>query len=187
MTSGPHEQPLSAESGACVREERLRWGAWLIVSLVVVALDQFTKLQVTGSLELYQRVPVLPFLDLVRLHNTGAAFSLLADASGWQNWLFTGIAVLVSAGVFWWLTRLPARGKSLLALGLALLLGGAIGNLIDRIVQGYVVDFILVYYREWAYPAFNVADSAITCGVALVLYDGIVLERRARRAPAEPG
>jgi signal peptidase II len=127
---------------------------------------------------------VLPFLDLVRLHNTGAAFSFLSGASGWQNWLFTGIAIVVSAGVLWWLTRLPERGKSLLALGLALLLGGAIGNLVDRILYGYVVDFILFYYREWSYPAFNVADSAITCGVALVLFDGLVLERRAQRPDA---
>lgn len=161
---------------------RIRWSAWLIVSLAVIALDQLTKLQVTQELALYQRVPVLPFLDLVRLHNTGAAFSFLAGASGWQNWLFSGIAVVVSIGILWWLTRLPARGKTLLALGLALLLGGALGNLIDRVIYGYVVDFLLVYYGEWSYPAFNVADSAITGGVALLLFDGLVLERRAARS-----
>lgn len=163
---------------AAAAPRRLAWGAWLIVTLAVILLDQFTKLQVTAELALYQRVPVLPFLDLVRLHNTGAAFSFLAGASGWQNWLFMGVAIAVSAGVLWWLVRLPSKGKGLLALGLALLLGGAIGNLLDRIVYGYVVDFILVYYRDWAYPAFNVADSAITCGVALVLFDGLVLERK---------
>ena len=162
---------------------RRRFMAWLIMSLAVVALDQFTKLEVTQSLDLYQRVPVLPFFDLVRLHNSGAAFSLLAGASGWQNWLFTGVAVVVSAGVLVWLIRLPPRGKNLLALGLALLLGGAIGNLIDRLIYGYVVDFILIYYADWSYPAFNIADSAITCGVTLVLLDGLVLERRARPAP----
>jgi len=163
----------------------VRWRglvAWLVVSLVVVALDQFTKMQVTQSLDLYQRVPVLPSFDLVHLHNTGAAFSFLANASGWQNRLFIGIAVMVSATVLWWLAHLPPRGKNLLALGLALLLGGAIGNLVDRILYGYVVDFILLYYGSWSYPAFNVADSAITCGVALVLFDGLVLERRAERA-----
>ena len=159
-------------------QRRISWGAWLVVSIAVVALDQLTKLQVTEALVLYQRVPVLPFLDLVRLHNTGAAFSLLADHSGWQNWLFTGVALAVSAGILWWLVRLPRRGKTLLALGLALLLGGALGNLIDRLIYGSVVDFILVYYRDWSYPAFNLADSAITCGVALVLFDGLVLERR---------
>lgn len=160
---------------------RIAWGAWLLLSLAVVVADQFTKLQVTSDLTLYQRIAVLPFLDVVRLHNTGAAFSLLANASGWQNWLFTGVALVVSVGVLWWLTRLPREGKTLLALGLALLLGGAIGNLIDRVIYGYVVDFILVYYREWSYPAFNIADSAITCGVALVLFDGLVLDRPRRR------
>jgi signal peptidase II len=154
---------------------------WLILSLVVVAADQFTKLQLTGALTLYQRVPVLPFVDFVRLHNTGAAFSFLAGASGWQNWLFMGVAVVVSAGVLWWLMRLPVRSKKLLALGLALLLGGAVGNLIDRVIYGYVIDFILVHYRDWSFPAFNVADSAISCGVVLVLFDGLILERRGAR------
>jgi signal peptidase II len=168
-----------AAAGSPGAPQRIAWGAWLFLSLVIVAADQFTKMQVSAALALYQRVPVLPFLDLVRLHNSGAAFSFLADASGWQNWLFTGVAIAVSIGVAWWLTRLPRRGKTLLALGLALLLGGAIGNLIDRVIYGYVVDFILVHYREWSYPAFNVADSAITCGVALVLFDGLVLEKRA--------
>ncbi|MCC7259035.1 MAG: lipoprotein signal peptidase [Gammaproteobacteria bacterium] len=154
--------------------------ASLVVSLLVVLLDQLTKFEVTQSLDLYQRVPVLPFFDLVRLHNSGAAFSFLAGASGWQNWLFMGVAVVISAGILWWLVQLPRRGKAVLGLGLALLLGGAIGNLIDRVLYGYVVDFILLYYGEWSYPAFNIADSAITCGVALVLFDGLVLERRRR-------
>ncbi len=163
-------------------KDRPAWRGWLLLSLAVVVLDQFTKLQITGSLDLYQRIAVLPFLDIVRLHNTGAAFSLLAEASGWQNWLFTGVAALVSIGILWWLTRLPRRGKRVLALGLALLLGGAIGNLIDRVLYGYVVDFILLYYGEWSYPAFNVADSAITVGVVLVLFDGLVLEKRSTAA-----
>lgn len=161
------------------RARRGRWLPWLIVALIIVALDQLTKLQVTESLELYQRLPVAPGLDLVRLHNSGAAFSLLADASGWQNWLFMGVAVVVSVGLLWWLIQLPAQGKTLLACGLALLLGGALGNFIDRVLYGYVVDFILVYWRDWSYPAFNLADSAITGGVILVLFDGLVLERRA--------
>ncbi len=170
----------AAAAAVSVVERGGRW-TWLIVSLLVVVADQLTKLQLTNALTLYQRVPVLPFVDIVRLHNTGAAFSFLAGASGWQNWLFMGVAVVVSAGVLWWLVRLPPRGKTLLALGLALLLGGAIGNLIDRVIYGYVVDFILVHYREWSFPAFNVADSAISCGVALVLFDGLVLERPGTR------
>lgn len=157
---------------------RIAWGRWLIVSALVIAADQFTKMLIMDALTLYQRLPVLPFLDIVRMHNSGAAFSFLAGASGWQRWVFTGVAVAVSSGLLFWLVRLPRRGKSVLALGLALLIGGAIGNLIDRLIFGYVVDFILVYWREWSYPAFNIADSAITCGVILVLFDGLVLERR---------
>lgn len=155
---------------------------WLALSLVVVAIDQLTKLLITENLSLYQRVNVLPVLDLVRMHNTGAAFSFLADASGWQNWLFAGVAIVVSAALVWWLVSLPRSGQAVLALGLALVLGGAIGNLVDRVLYGYVIDFILWYYREWSYPAFNVADSAITCGVILILYDGLILEKRRKRA-----
>jgi signal peptidase II len=155
---------------------------WLLLSTVVVALDQVTKLLVIENLTLYQRVQITPFFDLVRLHNTGAAFSFLADASGWQNWLFTGIAVVVSVGILYWLVTLPSKNRRALAMGLALVLGGAIGNVIDRSFYGYVVDFILFHYQEWSYPAFNLADSAITCGVILILYDGVVLDRRRQRA-----
>ena len=158
-----------------------RTGLWMLVSLAVLIADQLTKLLVTENLELYQRIPIVPMLDLVRLHNTGAAFSFLASGSGWQNWLFSGIAIVVSLAIIWWLKTLPIRGKSVLALGLALVLGGALGNLVDRLTLGYVVDFVLVHWRQWSYPAFNVADAAITCGVVLVMYDGLVLERRAAR------
>ncbi len=151
---------------------------WPVLSLVIVAADQLTKLMVIDNLTYLQRIPILPVLDLVHLHNTGAAFSFLADASGWQNWMFAGVAIVVSGVIFWWLVRLPEGGRRVLSLGLALVLGGAIGNLIDRILYGYVVDFILFYYHEWSYPAFNIADSAITCGVALILFDGVVLERK---------
>jgi len=157
---------------------------WLSLSLAVVLLDQITKWLVIDALTLYQRIPVLPVFDLVRLHNTGAAFSFLADASGWQNWLFTGVAVVVSVGIAWWLVTLPREGRRVLSLGLALVLGGAIGNVIDRSLYGYVVDFLLFYYKDWSYPAFNIADSAITCGVVLILYDGLVLEKRRANPPA---
>jgi len=153
---------------------------WLFISFAVVAADQVTKLLVIDGLTLYQRIPILPVLDLVRLHNTGAAFSFLADESGWQNWLFTGVAIVASIGIVWWLLKLPRSGRKALSLGLALVLGGAIGNVIDRAQYGYVVDFILFHYEEWAYPAFNIADSAITCGVILILFDGVILERRRR-------
>jgi signal peptidase II len=153
---------------------------WLLVTVVVIAVDQYTKSLITGRFELFDRVPVIPYFDLVRLHNTGAAFSFLANASGWQNWFFSGVALAVSALIIWWLFSQPA-GRIVVPLGLVLVLGGAIGNLIDRLQQGYVVDFVLLYYDRWSFPAFNVADSAITVGVTLMLFDGFFLESRRRR------
>lgn len=177
---------MEAASAALLREFAMtsksnlhsRHALWLGVALGVVLADQVSKWFVIDALTLYQRIPVLPIFDLVRLHNTGAAFSFLSDASGWQNWLFTGVAIAVSAGIVGWLVTLPRDGRRVLGFGLALVLGGAIGNVIDRSLYGYVVDFLLFYYKEWSYPAFNIADSAITCGVILILYDGLVLEKR---------
>ena len=154
---------------------------WFGFAAFIAAVDQLSKSSVMEHLQLYQRVRVLPFFDLVLLHNTGAAFSFLAGQDGWQNRLFIGIAVAVSALLSWWIADLPARGRRVLLLGLAMVLGGALGNLIDRVVHGYVVDFLLFYYRDWSWPAFNVADSAITCGVVLILFDSLVLERRRNR------
>lgn len=154
---------------------------WLWISVPLILIDQLTKWMVTVNLDEYDRINLLPIFDLVRFHNTGAAFSLLADAGGWQHWFFSIIAVLVSVGILWYQWVLPSRGCRTLALGLALILAGAIGNLIDRMLFGYVVDFILLYYEAWSWPAFNVADSAITVGVALVLFDSFFLERRRAR------
>jgi len=160
---------------------------WLLVSVLVIAIDQVTKRLIMGSFELFDRLPVMPYFDLVRLHNTGAAFSFLANASGWQNWFFTGVAVVVSGIIFWWFIRQPPD-RVVVPLGLVLVLGGAIGNVIDRLQHGYVVDFILVYYERWSFPVFNVADSAITLGVILLLIDGFFLEgRRLRQTAAEGG
>lgn len=150
---------------------------WLLLSIAVVVVDQYTKRLITGRFELFDRVPVLPFFDLVRLHNTGAAFSFLANASGWQNWFFTAVALAVSVVILWWFFRQPPD-RIVVPLGLVLVLGGAIGNLIDRIQHGYVVDFFLFYYDRWSFPAFNVADAAITGGVMLLLFDGFFLEGR---------
>lgn len=155
---------------------RISW-LWLLVSLVVVAADQLTKQLVMRHFELYERLVVTPFFDVVRLHNTGAAFSLLADADGWQNALFAVLAVGISAVLLWWLRRLPAN-QVVAPLGLTLVLGGAVGNLVDRLAYGHVVDFLLFHYDRWSWPAFNVADSAITCGVVLLLLDGMLLEKR---------
>ncbi|MDP6437439.1 MAG: signal peptidase II [Gammaproteobacteria bacterium] len=157
---------------------------WLIVSFVIVVADRFTKYLVVDNLAEFERISLLPVFDLVRYHNTGAAFSLLADAGGWQHWLFTGIAIVVSAGIVWYQWNLPQKGCHTLATGLALVLGGAVGNLIDRLMQGYVVDFLLLYYRDWHWPAFNVADSSITVGVTLIIIDSVFFERERSKTAA---
>ena len=166
----------------------LRAGAsnWLWLSLAVVALDQWTKYLVVDNLDEFQEIVLLPVLDLMRLHNEGAAFSFLGDASGWQRWLFTSLGIAVSVGILVWLRRLPASGAHLLAAGLSLVLGGALGNVIDRVLWGHVIDFIRVHYEQWYFPAFNVADSAITVGAALLILDNLLDYRRARLQRAKP-
>jgi signal peptidase II len=143
---------------------------WLAVTATVILLDWHSKARVSEALELYRPVEVFSWLNITLAHNYGAAFSILSDAGGWQRWFFTILASVVSIVLVVWLLRLPRR-EWLTGLGLALILGGALGNLVDRIQLGYVVDFIDVHFRGWHYPAFNVADSAITCGVALLLID----------------
>jgi signal peptidase II len=151
---------------------------WLWLSVVIVALDHFTKWSILVRFDLYERVEVLPVLGITRMHNTGAAFSFLADASGWQRWFFIVLAVVVTVLVAFWLKRLPTRGQGWLAFGLSLIVGGAVGNVIDRVVHGYVVDFISVHYGGWFFPAFNVADSAITVGAAILIIESILGGRR---------
>ncbi len=143
---------------------------WLWLTVLIVAADQVTKGLASHYLGLHEPLAMAPGLNLTLMHNTGAAFSLLSQAGGWQRWLFIGLALAVSAALVIWLFNLP-RGKGLLACSLALILGGALGNLWDRVALGYVVDFIDVYYREWHWPAFNVADSAITVGAILLVID----------------
>lgn len=145
---------------------------WLWVSLVVVVLDQATKFLASGTLILHDPVAVLPFFNLTLMHNPGAAFSFLADASGWQRWFFTALAAIVSVVLAVWLRRLQPQEKWMAA-ALALVLGGAVGNLIDRVMYGYVVDFIQLFYEDWYYPAFNVADSAITVGAVMLVIDAL--------------
>jgi len=150
---------------------------WLAVTALVIILDWHTKQLATELLELYRPQAVFPWLNMTLAHNYGAAFSFLSDAGGWQRWFFIVLASGVSLVLLVWLLRLP-RSEWLTGLGLALILGGAIGNLVDRIQLGYVVDFVDVYYKDWHYPAFNVADSAITCGVVLLLVDVLLISRR---------
>jgi signal peptidase II len=148
--------------------------AWLWLALAVITGDQWTKFLIVSSFDEFDSVTLLPILDFMRLHNTGAAFSFLSDASGWQRWMFTGLGITVSVGIFVWLRRLPARGQHLLAAALALIMGGALGNVIDRMLWGHVIDFIRVHYQQWYFPAFNVADSAITVGAAFLILDSLI-------------
>ena len=143
---------------------------WLWVSVLSLLLDQASKLAVDGSMQLFESIPLLPYFNLTYVHNTGAAFSFLSDAGGWQRWLFAGLAVVMSSIIGLWLARLKQH-ETLMAVALALVLGGAIGNLIDRVAYGYVIDFLDVYYQDWHWPAFNIADSAICVGVFLMLLE----------------
>ncbi len=150
---------------------------WLWLSALVIVSDQFSKRLIIGSMQLRESIEILPFFNLTLLHNTGAAFSFLANAGGWQRWFFTLIALAVSAVIVVWLKRLPAAEKWQAA-ALALILGGALGNVIDRMRFGYVVDFLDVYYQQWHWPTFNIADSAITVGVAILV---VVILRESKR------
>jgi len=153
---------------------------WLALSAVVIAADQATKALVLHVLEPYVPHPVIPGLvNWTLAFNTGAAFSFLADQQGWQRWLFTALAVVVSALLVRWLARTP-RAEWRTALPLALVVGGALGNLIDRLRAGHVTDFIQVYYRDWAFPSFNVADSAISIGAVLLVWFGLVAGKASR-------
>ena len=150
---------------------------WLGLALILVIVDQFTKVLILGYYKLGDSTYVTSFFNVVRAHNTGAAFSFLADASGWQRWLFTGIAI-AAVGFILWLLRSHA-GQRLFCFALACILGGAVGNLVDRLMHGYVVDFLQFHWRsEWYFPAFNVADSAITIGAACLVLDELVRVRR---------
>ncbi len=156
-----------ASSGASFTVRNLRW---LALSLLVLVLDLWTKSLASSELVYARPVEILPMLNFTLLHNTGAAFSFLSDAGGWQRWFFTAVSAIVSVVLVVWLGRLQPREKWL-ALSLALILGGAVGNLYDRVTLGYVVDFISVHYNNWYFPAFNIADSAITAGAAVMLLD----------------
>ena len=152
-----------------------RYIAWLSVAIVIIAADQVTKWAIVEWVDLYGRVPINSFINLTHQQNTGAAFSFLAGASGWQRWFFVVLATLVSGVILVWLWRIRREGPVVLMGGLALVLGGAIGNLIDRARVGYVTDFFQVWFGGWAFPSFNVADSAITVGAALLIIDAIFI------------
>ena len=152
-----------------------RFITWMSVALLVVAADQATKWAIVEWVQLYGKVPINAFINLTHQQNTGAAFSFLAGASGWQRWFFVVLATGVGAVIAVWLWRIRTEGPLVLMAGLSLILGGAIGNLIDRARLGYVTDFIQVWFGSWAFPSFNVADAAITVGAALLIIDALFL------------
>jgi signal peptidase II len=151
--------------------------AWLLIAAVIVLADQFTKILIVGSFQLGDVHPVTSFFNLVRAHNFGAAFSFLHGASGWQRWFFLALGVAAAVFIIWMLRR--HGHQKVFAWALTLILGGAIGNVIDRAIHGYVVDFIQVHAGGWFFPAFNVADSAITVGAVLLVLDEL---RRVRKS-----
>jgi signal peptidase II len=150
---------------------------WLWLSFVVILLDQLTKQLAERMLTLYESGYVMPVFDLTLLYNKGAAFSFLSDQGGWQRWFFTVLAIVVTTVLTIWLWRLKAQEKWV-AVSLSLIIGGALGNVIDRILFGHVIDFLLVHYQQHYWPAFNIADSAITLGVGIMLYDALVLAKK---------
>ena len=152
---------------------------WYLLSLVVIILDQWKKWLAETNLTFLEPVPVIePFLNWTLAYNYGAAFSFLADAGGWQKWFFSGLALLMSLFLIGYLAKAPRQAK-LLSLGLALVLGGAVGNLIDRLLHGHVIDFIHVHYADvWHYPIFNIADIGISIGVLLIVIDMLFLEKK---------
>ncbi len=143
---------------------------WIWLSIAVIILDQITKYYISHQFSLYETLSLFPGLNLTYVHNTGAAFSFLSDAGGWQRWLFISLSSIISIILIVWMKRHPAA-DIWMAIALALILGGAIGNLIDRVMFGYVIDFIVVYYQRLYWPAFNIADSAISVGVVMMIID----------------
>lgn len=155
------------------------WLPWLGLSLIVFIADQFTKVLILGYYRLGDSTYVAPFFNVVRAHNTGAAFSFLADASGWQRWFFTAIGVGAAIFIIWMLRS--HAGQKLFSFALAMILGGAVGNVVDRLIHGYVVDFLQFHWAGWYFPAFNVADSAITLGAICLILDELLRVRRSKQ------
>ena len=155
-----------------------RFVTWMVVATVIAVADQVTKWAIVEWVPLYDKVPINSFINLTHQKNPGAAFSFLADAGGWQRWFFVVLASGVSVVIAVWLWRIRNAGQTVLSAGLALVLGGAIGNLVDRILLGHVTDFIQVWFGSWAFPSFNVADAGISVGAALLIIDALFLSGR---------
>jgi len=159
--------------------QQTAWRWWWLV-LLLIMLDQVTKQLVHQNMALFDSIDLLPFFNLTYVRNYGAAFSFLSDAGGWQRWFFTGIAVGISVVIAIWMSRLN-RSQTRLSLALTLILAGALGNLIDRSIYGYVIDFFHLYYQNWHYPAFNIADSAICIGAGLLIWDSFRSDAEAKK------
>lgn len=156
----------------------------MLAAGVVIVADQVTKWAILKWVPLYDRIPINSFANVTHQQNRGAAFSFLADESGWQRWFFSVLAVAVSIYVIRWLWNMRKDSHLVLSSGLALVLGGAIGNVIDRVRLGYVIDFIQVMFGSWPFPSFNVADAAITVGAALLIVDSLFLSRLGEQSPS---
>ena len=154
----------------------MRMVHWLAIALIIILADQFSKLLIIGSMQLGASEPVTSFFNLVRAHNSGAAFSFLADASGWQRWFFTALGLGAAGFIVWLLTQ--HAGQTLFCFAISCVLGGALGNVIDRMAYGYVVDFLDFHAAGLHFPAFNVADSAITLGAGCLILDELLRVRR---------
>ena len=152
------------------------FGVWLGMAALILLADQFTKVLVVSTYQLGEGFPVTSFFNIVRVHNEGAAFSFLAQAGGWQRWFFTGLGVVATAGMVWMLKKHP--GQKLFGFAIACILGGAVGNVVDRVLYGYVVDFLDFYYAGIHFPAFNVADCGISVGAACLVLDEVLRVRR---------
>jgi signal peptidase II len=151
---------------------------WLVLALVILIADQFTKVLILGNYQLGDSTYVSSFFNIVRVHNSGAAFSFLAGASGWQRWFFTGIGLAAALFIIWMLRS--HAGQKLFSFALACILGGALGNVIDRSLHGYVVDFLDFHYASWHFPSFNVADAGISIGAVCLILDELLRVRRAK-------
>ena len=168
-----------------IQQEEKRSGAtfrnWMIVATVIVVADQLTKWAVVQWIPLYDKVRINSFINLTHQKNTGAAFSFLADAGGWQRWFFITLSTTVSVVIAVWMWRIRNEGQNVLVAGLALVLGGAVGNLIDRVLLGHVTDFFQVWFGSWPFPSFNVADAGISVGAALLIIDALFFSGRQRK------
>ena len=163
-----------------------RFYTWTALAALVVIADQVTKWAVVKWVALYEKIPLNSFINLTHHKNPGAAWSFLADAGGWQRWFFIALASVVSVVLIVWLWRIRNERQAILSAGLALVLGGAIGNLIDRVLYGEVTDFIQVLFGNWAFPSFNVADAGITVGAALLIIDALFFSGRSHEKGVEP-